>query len=297
MIKRQLTTALAVHIANPLVRSAVSAGIAPPSIAILETTGRRSGEPRRTPVGNGLDGDTFWIVAEHGRRAAYVRNIEADPRVRVKVGGAWRPGTAHLLDDDDPRERQRRIGRRLNAAVVRAMGTELLSVRIDLDPRTGGQQRPGARDEWGEVLGDGLAAGAVAAALSGLPSTVDALLRGADPLKAPAAAGALLLPSERRTGRLLMGAAVVHTALSLGWALVLAYGLPRRATVASGAAGGVIIAALDLGLVGRRSPRIRALSLPPQIADHLAFGAVVGAVVRRRRARRRARLRDGESPT
>jgi hypothetical protein len=38
------------------------------------------------------------------------------------------------LPDDDPRERQRRIGRRLNAAAVRAMGTELLSVRVDLDP-------------------------------------------------------------------------------------------------------------------------------------------------------------------
>src|SRR5215210_3338630 len=161
--KRQLTTALGVHIVNPLVRSAVSAGVAPPSIAILETTGRRSGEPRRTPVGNGLDGDTFWIVAEHGRRAAYVRNIEANPRVRVKVGGAWRRGTAHLLDDDDPRERQRRIGRSLNAAVVRAMGTELLSVRIDLDSGTSGRQGVRARDEWAETVRDGLAAGTVAA--------------------------------------------------------------------------------------------------------------------------------------
>ena len=146
-------------------------------------------------------------------------------------------------------------------------------------------RRTGApRAEWREALRDGLAAGAVAAVLSGLPSTVDALLRGADPLAAPAAAGTLLLPSERRTGRLLLAAAPVHIALSLGWALVLAYALPRRATIAFGAAGGLVIAAVDLGLVGRRFPRIRALSLPPQIADHVAFGAAVGAVVRRRRA-------------
>ncbi len=295
--KRQLTTALGVHIVNPLVRSAVSAGIAPPSVAILETTGRRSGEPRRTPVGNGLDGDTFWIVAEHGRRAAYVRNIEANPRVRVKVGGAWRPGTARVLDDDDPRERQRRIGRSLNAAVVRAMGTELLSVRIDLEPAPSGRQGPRAREEWTEVVRDGLAAGTVAAVLSGVPSTVDALVRGADPLEAPTAAGSLLLPSERRTGRLLLAAVPVHIALSLGWALVLASALPRRATIASGAAAGLVVAALDLGLGGRRLPRIRALALPPQIADHLAFGAVVGAVVRRRRTRAIPRVKDGESPT
>jgi deazaflavin-dependent oxidoreductase (nitroreductase family) len=102
--------------------------------AIIETTGRKSGRPRRTAVGNGLQGDTFWIVAEHGRRAGYVRNIEADPRVRVNVRGRWHSGTARPLPDDDPHERQRRIGRRLNAAAVRAMGTELLSVRVDLDP-------------------------------------------------------------------------------------------------------------------------------------------------------------------
>ncbi len=133
MDKRRLTTALAKYAMNPLVKAAVARGLLR-GWAILETTGRRSGKPRRTPVGNGLDGDTFWIVAEHGRKAAYVRNIEANPRVRVNVRGRWRSGTARLLRDDDARERQVKIGRRLNAAVVRFMGTELLTVRVDLDP-------------------------------------------------------------------------------------------------------------------------------------------------------------------
>jgi len=132
--KRRLTTALGTHLINPVVRFLVERGIAPPSYAILETTGRRTGAPRRTPVGNGLDGSTFWIVAEHGRRAAYVRNLIANPRVRVKVGRRWRSGTAHPVPDDDPRERQRRIGLRFNAAIVRTMGTDLMTVRVDLDP-------------------------------------------------------------------------------------------------------------------------------------------------------------------
>ena len=72
------------------------------STALLETTGRKSGRPRITPVTNGLSGDEFWMVTEHGGRAAYVRNIEADPRVRVKVGRHWRRGTAHLVDDPSP---------------------------------------------------------------------------------------------------------------------------------------------------------------------------------------------------
>jgi deazaflavin-dependent oxidoreductase (nitroreductase family) len=131
--KRRLTTALGRDLVNPIVKAGVKAGLLR-GYAILETTGRRSGLPRQTPVGNGLEGDTFWIVAEHGRRAAYVRNIEADPRVRLLVWRRWRRGSAHPMHDDDPRERQRKIGRRLNAVTVRAMGTELMTVRVDLEP-------------------------------------------------------------------------------------------------------------------------------------------------------------------
>jgi deazaflavin-dependent oxidoreductase (nitroreductase family) len=100
---------------------------------LLETTGRKSGLPRQNPVGNGLDGDTFWIVAEHGRRAGYVRNIMADPHVRVRIKRTWRTGIAHLMPEDDARARQKTM-RRGNALVVRVMGTDLLTVRIDLDP-------------------------------------------------------------------------------------------------------------------------------------------------------------------
>ena len=123
---------------NPVVRRALARGWRIPGYALLETTGRTSGQPRRTPVGDGLDGDTFWIVAEHGRRADYVRNIERNRRVRVLARGRWRSGTAVPLYDDDPRERQRilgrhRLGRRLNDVAVRSFGTDLLTVRIDLD--------------------------------------------------------------------------------------------------------------------------------------------------------------------
>jgi deazaflavin-dependent oxidoreductase (nitroreductase family) len=118
---------------NPLVATAVRLRLLR-GWALLETTGRNSGLPRQTPVGNGLVDGTFWIIAEHGRKAGYVRNIEADPRVRVLVGDEWRSGTAAILPHDDPRERQRILGQRLNAAFVRLVGTELLTIRIDLDP-------------------------------------------------------------------------------------------------------------------------------------------------------------------
>ena len=121
------------RLANPIVRRI--AGRRVPGVpALLETTGRKSGQPRRTPVGNGLRGDTFWIVTEHGHAAAYVKNIKADPRVRVKARGVWRSGTAHLLPDDDWRARMRMLRRPLNDATIRLVGTEHLTIRVDLDP-------------------------------------------------------------------------------------------------------------------------------------------------------------------
>jgi len=139
--KYRAVTFVQKRLLNPVVRTILDRGVPIPGYALLETTGRTSGLRRRTPVGDGLDGSTFWIVSEHGRRSAYVRNIEADPRVRVRVRGRWHSGTAHLMPDDDTRERQRRLGRRpggrlgarINAASVRRFGTDLLTVRIDLD--------------------------------------------------------------------------------------------------------------------------------------------------------------------
>lgn len=135
MDKRGISTWLATRIVNPPARWALRHGLGPRSYALLETTGRRSGMTRRTPVGHVVEGNTVWIVAEHGPRAGYVHNIRANPSVRIKLRDGWRGGTAHVLDDDDPRERLRRMGLRFNALVVRLMGTEQLTVRIDLDQR------------------------------------------------------------------------------------------------------------------------------------------------------------------
>ena len=108
---------------------------------MLETKGRKTGKPRRTPVGDRRIGNEFWL-AEHGMKAGYVRNMERDPNVRLKLREGkryhWHAGTAHLLSDDDPRERQRWLANQLpssagNARAVRLFGTQLLSIRIDLD--------------------------------------------------------------------------------------------------------------------------------------------------------------------
>jgi deazaflavin-dependent oxidoreductase (nitroreductase family) len=122
---------------NRLIRLALRAGVAPRAFALLETTGRRTGLARHTPVGNGLDGDTFWLVAAHGTQADYVRNLQAEPRARVKIGGSWRAGTAVVLPGDDPAARSRALSYQWDAAIGRMMASAPLTIRIDLDPPAG----------------------------------------------------------------------------------------------------------------------------------------------------------------
>ena len=108
----------------------------------------------------------------------------------------------------------------------------------------------------------------VAAVLSGLPSTTHALAVGDDPLRATRAAGSLV-------GGGAVAGAVVHLAVSAWWMFVLRR--LRVRGVAGGAVAGVLIAALDLEVIGRRNPRIQALPRVPQWLDHVAFGVLVAA--------------------
>jgi hypothetical protein len=127
-------------------------------------------------------------------------------------------------------------------------------------------------------------AAAWAALLSGAPSTLHALATGRDPLEATLAAGSILLPCETRRTRLLAAAIPVHLALSLGWAVALDRAGVRGAR--RGALAGLAIGAVDLSLGRRVLPRIGALPLVPQFADHAAYGAVAGHVLARARAGR-----------
>jgi deazaflavin-dependent oxidoreductase (nitroreductase family) len=141
-MKHQIVHTLQKYFLNPPIKLALAVGLPLPGYALLETKGRKTGKPRRTPVGYGRIGNVFWLVAEHGMKAGYVRNIERDPRVRLKLREGLRTRlhmrTAHLLPDEDPRERQRWLSNQLpssagNSRAVRLFGTQPLSIRVDLD--------------------------------------------------------------------------------------------------------------------------------------------------------------------
>ena len=139
------------RVLNRPARLLLNWGLAPPTYALLETTGRRTGRARQVPVASGLEGQTFWLISGLGEQAQYVRNIKANPHVRVKARPArlreglrmrWRSGTAHLLPEDDADLRHRELGRgrpgyRLDGLLLRrlsSMGSgRMLTIRIDLD--------------------------------------------------------------------------------------------------------------------------------------------------------------------
>ena len=78
------------------------------------------------------------IVTEHGGQANYVHNIEANPRVRVKVGRRWRAGKAHFVADASPDATLKRIAEQnlatgRNADVIRKVQTDMRVIRVDLD--------------------------------------------------------------------------------------------------------------------------------------------------------------------
>jgi deazaflavin-dependent oxidoreductase (nitroreductase family) len=118
---------------NHVMRWQLQHGLAPRAFALVETVGRRTGQPRQTCVGNGLMGDAFWVVAAHGQQADWVRNISEEPRVRVLANGRWRRGTATLMPEDDPGQRSRTLPFQWDAAIGRAIATRPLTVRIDLE--------------------------------------------------------------------------------------------------------------------------------------------------------------------
>lgn len=141
-LKRRISRAVERRLVNPLIRRLVLAGKLGSTYAVLETTGRRTGRPRRTPVANGLRGDTFWLISAHGPHAGYFQNLLAEPRVRIGLVRhrqlRWRPGTARPVWDDDAHHRHRqlakgRFGYWLDGLILRSTATRMTTVRIDLE--------------------------------------------------------------------------------------------------------------------------------------------------------------------
>jgi hypothetical protein len=122
--------------------------------------------------------------------------------------------------------------------------------------------------------------------LSDAPSTLWALVTGADPLEATRAAGAMLVPIDTPLPGLLAAATLAHLTVSTFWTFVFVRWLPRRQLALWSTGAAAAVALLDLRVIAPLLfPAVASLPFWPQFADHLMWGACLGGVLQWRIAR------------
>ena len=83
--------------------------------AYLSTIGRRTGAWHTIEIWFEEQGDTIYLLSGGGDRSDWVRNIQADPAVRIRIGGGrsrtseGEPATARLVSDPMEDSRARRL--------------------------------------------------------------------------------------------------------------------------------------------------------------------------------------------
>ncbi len=75
----------------------------------LTTTGRRSGRPHTVEIWYAVRGDRIYLLAGGGPTADWVRNLQADPAVTVRVGEDRRRGRAYVVSDTEEAETARAL--------------------------------------------------------------------------------------------------------------------------------------------------------------------------------------------
>jgi deazaflavin-dependent oxidoreductase (nitroreductase family) len=70
------------------------------SFCYLTTTGRRTGKPHTIEIWFAVDGDVVYLLSGGGDRADWVRNLMADPLVRLRIGTDEWNGTARVIHDE-----------------------------------------------------------------------------------------------------------------------------------------------------------------------------------------------------
>lgn len=75
----------------------------------LTTVGRKTGRARTVEIWFGLDGDTVYLLSGGGDSAQWVRNLQANNKVTVKLGRKTYPGRARVVEDKTEDAKARRL--------------------------------------------------------------------------------------------------------------------------------------------------------------------------------------------
>ena len=74
------------------------------TMGLLVTTGRKSGQPRTTPLNIMADGDRWLLVASYGgddRDPQWFKNLQANPEATIELGGKTIPVRATVATADE----------------------------------------------------------------------------------------------------------------------------------------------------------------------------------------------------
>ena len=78
----------------------------------LTTTGRVSGQPREIEIWFTEYAGRYYVIAEHGERARWVRNLRVVPRVGVRLGKHSFGATSRVVDPAAEPDLSRAVQRR-----------------------------------------------------------------------------------------------------------------------------------------------------------------------------------------
>ena len=103
----------------------------------LTTTGRRSGRPHTVEMWFGVHDGRVYLLAGGRERSDWIRNLQAEPRVSVRIGETTRQGRARVLQpgtDEDALARRLLVAKYepIEGGSLTAWGRDALPVAIDL---------------------------------------------------------------------------------------------------------------------------------------------------------------------
>jgi deazaflavin-dependent oxidoreductase (nitroreductase family) len=109
------------------------------AVCHLQTIGRTSGQPRTIEIWFATDGERIYLLAGGRERAHWVRNLQREPRVLVRLGGRTLAGVARVVADPE----RDALARRLLAAKYQgwtegaplsSWASASLPVEIEIEP-------------------------------------------------------------------------------------------------------------------------------------------------------------------
>jgi deazaflavin-dependent oxidoreductase (nitroreductase family) len=109
-------------------------------VLLLTATGRRSGQPRTTPVLYLADGNRQIVIgsnAGHENEPAWSLNLKANPEAEIEIGRKRHPVRARIAEGEERAELWRRVNEQYSGFDDYAERTSREIALFVLEPRQG----------------------------------------------------------------------------------------------------------------------------------------------------------------